>query len=160
MRLRLVPDEMVLYTDGSCWPNPGPGGWAVIREDNDHGALHYDPVAGGHEGQTTNNQMEGTAIIEAMRFSDGNPLHIFSDSMYWINTLTAYAPTWRRRGWTKNGGPIKNLEMVKEALALYEQGNVRLTHIRGHQGNPGNEAADAYADLMRREQEELMEATA
>lgn len=155
VRLKLVKDEpipLTFYTDGSCHPNPGPGGWAVIEHKVTWGEDEYLPVAGGHELYTSNIKMEGTAIIEAMRMRAGEPVHIITDSLFWIDTLTTWAPAWRRNGWKKKDGIApRNLTMTKTALGLYEQGGVTFTHVRGHQGNPGNEAADRYALTMRQQ---------
>lgn len=133
----------VFYTDGSASPNPGPGGYAVVEGDK--------PVALGSEsGDTTNIRMEGSALIAAMQLADSEPCEIFTDSEFWINVITKWAPGWAAKGWRKSGGPIKNLELVQEAYQLYHTaGNVTLTWVRGHVGHEGNERADEWANKAR-----------
>ena len=129
------------YTDGSCSPNPGPGGFAVIKD--------MQPLIGGHEMNSTNIRMEGMALIAAMKDAGGQPCVIFTDSEFWINVITKWAPGWAGKGWTKKGGEIKNLEIVKEACELYAQSQATLTWVRGHEGDPGNELADEWANKAR-----------
>ena len=90
------------YTDGSASPNPGPGGFAVIRDLKPH-------ILGSEDGETTNIRMEGKALIAALRDANGAECTIYTDSEFWINVVTKWAPGWQARGWTKKGGEIKNL---------------------------------------------------
>ena len=129
------------YTDGSCSPNPGPGGFAVIRE--------MQPRIGGHELQSTNIRMEGMALIAAMKDSEGEECVIYTDSEFWINVITKWAPGWAAKEWKKKGGEIKNLEIVQEAYELYQNSAAVLTWVRGHEGDPGNEMADEWANAAR-----------
>ena len=87
------------YTDGSASPNPGPGGYAVIKELKPH-------IIGSEAGQTTNIRMEGKAILAAIKDAGDNHCEIFTDSEFWINVITKWAPGWEARGWKKSGGPI------------------------------------------------------
>lgn len=132
---------IIYYTDGSCSPNPGPGGFAVIKE--------MQPSIVGHELESTNIRMEGKALIAAMKDADGAECQIFTDSEFWINVITKWAPGWEAKGWTKKGGEIKNLEIVKEACELYQGSQAMLTWVRGHEGDPGNEMADQWANEAR-----------
>lgn len=129
------------YTDGSCTPNPGPGGFAVIKEMKPH-------ILGG-EDDSTNIRMEGKALIAAMDDAAGEPCEIYSDSEFWINVITKWSLTWERNGWKKKGGEIKNLEIVKEAVLLYRVSKARLIWVRGHNDDPGNELADEWANKAR-----------
>ena len=132
----------IFYTDGSASPNPGPGGFAVIENGK--------PVALGSEaGDTTNIRMEGSALIAAMKLADGEECTIYTDSEFWINVITRWAPNWAAKGWRKSGGPIKNLEMVQEAYELYGTSKATLTWVRGHVGHEGNELADEWANKAR-----------
>lgn len=132
----------IFYTDGSASPNPGPGGYAVIENNS--------PVAlGSEEGDTTNIRMEGRALIAAMKLSEGESSEIYTDSEFWINVISKWAPGWSARGWTKKGGEIKNLDLVKEAYDLYEKSQVTLIWVRGHVGDEGNELADVWANKAR-----------
>lgn len=133
---------MILYTDGSASPNPGPGGFAVVT-----GSLPV--VLGSEEGDTTNIRMEGLALCAAMEYSAGNPCEIHTDSEFWINVITKWAPGWRTKGWKKKGGEIKNLDIVQRALELYESNKAVLVWVRGHEGNNGNELADEWANRAR-----------
>ncbi len=129
------------YTDGSCSPNPGPGGFAVIRE--------MQPWIGGHELNSTNIRMEGKALIAALKDADGEEAEIYTDSEFWINVITKWAPGWAAKDWKKKGGEIKNLEIVQEAYELYQNSNAILTWVRGHEGDAGNEMADEWANAAR-----------
>ncbi len=131
----------VFYTDGSASPNPGPGGFAVIEDGQ--------PVAlGSEDGETTNIRMEGLALVAALELADGAPCQIHSDSEFWINVLTKWAPGWQAKGWTKKGG-IKNLDIVKPAYELYTNSRAELIWVRGHDGDEGNELADQWANRAR-----------
>ena len=131
----------IFYTDGSAEPNPGPGGWAVID------AASKSPVRTGQNPKTTNIRMEGTAIREAIKFAMelGEPVEIHTDSKFWINVLTKWAPTWSANGWHKKNNPIKNLDLVKKLYKLYTTYDVKLVWVKGHAGLELNELADHFA---------------
>ncbi len=130
------------YTDGSASPNPGPGGFAVIKDGRPH-------ILGSEEGDTTNIRMEGKALVAAMEDANGELAEIFTDSQFWINVITEWAPGWASKGWKKKGGEIKNLDIVQDAYELYQESNVTLTWVRGHEGDEGNELADEWANKAR-----------
>ena len=132
---------LTYYTDGSCSPNPGPGGFSVIK--------NMQPHIAGHELESTNIRMEGSALIAAMKDSAGEECQIYTDSEFWINVITKWAPGWAAKEWKKKGGEIKNLEIVKEAYTLYQKSKATLTWVRGHEGDPGNELADEWANIAR-----------
>lgn len=132
---------IVYYTDGSCSPNPGPGGFAVIKD--------MQPCFVGHDLNSTNIRMEGSALIAAMKDADGAECEIYTDSEFWINVITKWAPGWADKGWKKKGGEIKNLDLVQEAYELYQNSQAILTWVRGHEGDPGNELADEWANYAR-----------
>lgn len=134
-------EKPIYYTDGSCSPNPGPGGFAVIRD--------MKPVVLGSEKDSTNIRMEGQALIAAMSDAKAEPCTIYTDSEFWINVITKWAPGWEARGWTKKGGEIKNLDIVKEAYALHKHSKAELVWVRGHANDPGNELADEWANKAR-----------
>ena len=132
----------VFFTDGSASPNPGPGGYAVIENGR--------PVAlGSEDGQTTNIRMEGMALIAAMELAGDEPCEIHSDSEFWINVLTKWAPGWAAKDWRKKGGDIKNLDLVQQAYALYQSTQPKLVWVRGHVGHEQNELADEWANKAR-----------
>ncbi len=130
-----------LWTDGSASPNPGPGGYAVIEDGK--------PVALGRDKKTTNIRMEGSALIAAMDLAKDEDVEIHTDSEFWINVLTKWAPGWAAHDWRKSKGEIKNLDIVKEAYRKYQKGNTKLVWVRGHVGTEMNELADAWANKAR-----------
>lgn len=133
----------IFYTDGSCSPNPGPGGWAVIEDSK--------PVATGSEPDSTNIRMEARALIAAMKLADGKPCKIHTDSEFWINVITKWAPGWKAKGWKKSSkGEIQNLDLVQEALEVYEAGQVELIWVKAHVGHDQNELADEWANKARK----------
>lgn len=132
---------LIYYTDGSASPNPGPGGYAVI--------LNGAPVALGREANSTNIRMEAQALMAAYKVAKPGD-KILTDSEFWVNVLTKWAPTWQKNGWRKKTGEIKNLELVQELYSLYcNKPNVILEWTRGHIGTDGNEAADIWANKAR-----------
>jgi len=130
------------YTDGSASPNPGPGGFAVIKNGKPH-------VLGSEDGSTTNIRMEGKAIIAALEDAAGEHAEIFTDSEFWINVITKWAPGWEVRGWSKKGGEIKNLDIVQKVYPLFKESKATLNWVRGHEGDEGNELADIWANKAR-----------
>ena len=137
----------ILWTDGSAHPNPGPGGFAVLEEYTERQT--YKPVVLGREEQSSNIRMEGKALIAAMKYAKGEECVINTDSEFWVNVLTKWAPGWEKNDWKKRSGEIKNLELVQEAYELYKQGNTKLKWTRGHVGTALNEAADEWAKRAR-----------
>jgi ribonuclease HI len=135
---------LTYHTDGSASPNPGPGGFAVVANGK--------PVALGGEPSgdiTTNIRMEGFALIAAMKLAAGEPCEIYTDSEFWINVITKWGPTWQANGWRKKSGDIKNLDIVQEALPLYQQSKAKLIWVRGHNNDVDNELADEWANKAR-----------
>lgn len=135
----------ILWTDGSASPNPGPGGYAVIEELNSQAK----PVCLGKEALSTNIRMEGLAMIAAIEYAGVEGCEIHSDSEFWINVLTKWAPGWEARGWKKSKGEIMNLEIVQKLYNLYQKYPVRLVWVRGHAGTELNELADKFANRAR-----------
>ena len=135
---------IIYYTDGSCEPNPGTGGFAVIKDMKSH-------ILGG-EDETTNIRMEGLAIIAAIKDAKSEHCEIFTDSEFWINVITKWSIPWEANGWKKKGGEIKNLDIVQEVVPLYRASKATLIWVRGHNNDPGNELADEYANKARQQQ--------
>ena len=133
----------IYYTDGSASPNPGPGGFAVIKDLKPH-------ILGAEKGETTNIRMEGLALVAALRDASGRPCVIYTDSEFWINVVTKWAPGWQAKGWVKKGGEIKNLDIVQELFQLYITSQADLRWVRGHEGDEGNELADEWANKARK----------
>ena len=131
----------ILYTDGSASPNPGPGGFAVIENGQ--------PIALGAEEKSTNIRMEGLALKRALEILGDETAEIRTDSEFWINVLTKWAPGWRAKGWKKSKGEIANLDIVQPLLALFEESNAKLVWLKGHDGEEFNEMADEWANRAR-----------
>ena len=136
----------ILWTDGSASPNPGPGGFAVLEIINGKA----QPVVLGREAKSSNIRMEGLAMIAGIKYAGEEGCEIHSDSEFWINVLTKWAPTWQVNGWKKKTGPIKNLEIVQELYELYCKYPVKLIWVRGHVGTEYNELADEWANKARK----------
>jgi len=134
-----------VFTDGSCFVNPGPGGWGVVQVRDDV-ILHQ---LSGVDSQTTNNRMELTAMIAGLRLINSDEhIAIYSDSQLVVNTLTIWARGWQARGWRRKTGEIANLDLVQEAYNLaLDRPSVEIKWIRAHQGSKWNEYADALASL-------------
>lgn len=141
---------LTYYTDGSASPNPGPGGFAVIL-DKQPAVLGSEPDPAKRK-MTTNIRMEGYAIMAALKHADGRPCEIYTDSEFWINVITKWSLAWEKNGWTKKGGEIKNLDIVREVCPLYRQSRAKLIWVRGHNNDEGNELADKWANEARKRQ--------
>ena len=132
-----------VFTDGSCEGNPGPGGYGWVWVED--GAI----VDSGHgyEPRMTNNRMELSAAIAALRTVPRDAeLSMYSDSRLCVDTLNEWAAGWEKRGWKRKTGPIANLELVKEAYALARaHPKVAIRWIKAHDGSLWNEYADALA---------------
>ena len=132
-----------IYTDGACRGNPGPGGWGVVLIANQKcRTLH------GGDPETTNNRMELTAAIEALNaLKGGQRVVLHTDSKYVMDGINEWLPNWKKRGWkTAAKKPVKNKDLwqaLDEAVARHE---IDWHWVRGHDGNPGNEEADALAN--------------
>ena len=135
-----------LWTDGSAVPNPGPGGFAVILEQEDGTGK---PVILGREAESSNIRMEGLAIIAAIKGAKGRPCEIHTDSEFWINVMTKWMGGWAKNGWKKKRGEIKNLDIVKKLYEVYDPERVKLVWTRGHVGTELNEMADEWANKAR-----------
>ncbi|MEE7455688.1 ribonuclease HI [Methylorubrum populi] len=137
----------IVYADGGCDPNPGPGGWgAVIQDPAGTIELH------GGERATTNNRMELTAAIRALEhFPEGAQIEMRCDSQYVVKSVTEWMRGWKARGWRTATGPVKNIDLMQRLDALASARDVRWTWVRGHAGEAGNERADRLATLGRRE---------
>jgi len=136
-------ERVVLYTDGACKGNPGPGGWGVLLEWGDH----RKELCGG-ESETTNNRMEITAVIEGLRaLSRPCQVLVVTDSVYVKDGVTKWMAGWKRNGWrTAAKKPVKNRdlwEVLDEELSSH---TVDWEWVKGHAGHPGNERADELAN--------------
>jgi ribonuclease HI len=135
--------EVVIYTDGACKGNPGPGGWGAWLASGGH-----EKELWGGERQTTNNRMELTAVIEALASLKRRcNVTIYTDSEYVRNGITSWIHNWKLRGWkTADKKPVKNEELWRRLDELAQQHVVTWRWVKGHAGDPGNERADALAN--------------
>jgi len=131
-----------IFADGACSGNPGPGGWgAILRYDgNEKEIFGYDPA-------TTNNRMELTAVIEALRSLKREvAARVHTDSQYVQKGMTEWIHGWKRRGWkTADKSPVKNEDLWRVLDALAAQHRIEWLWVKGHAGHPENERADELA---------------
>ena len=135
-------NEVVIYTDGSCSGNPGPGGWAAIVDK----AGERREITGG-EPQTTNNRMELMAVIKALASLDEpSTVRVVTDSQYVAKGMKSWLHGWRRKGWkTASGAPVKNRDLWEELDRLASPHRMSWEWVKGHDGHPENERADTLA---------------
>jgi ribonuclease HI len=143
MTIPVLRPNVVIYSDGACKGNPGPGGWGAWLQSGEHGKELW-----GGEPATTNNRMELTAVIEALaslkRTCD---IQVYTDSEYVKNGITTWIHGWKRRGWkTADGKPVKNVELWQRLEALAKLHHIEWHWVKGHAGHPGNEKADELAN--------------
>ena len=135
--------HIVIYTDGACKGNPGPGGWgAVLRSGSHEKQIH------GGEKHTTNNRMEISAVIFALRsLKQRSTVELWTDSQYVQKGVTEWLEGWKKRGWrTASKNPVKNADLWQELDALLPDHDISWHWVRGHNGHPGNELADQLAN--------------
>tara|TARA_B100000424_G_scaffold172955_1_gene133350 strand:+ start:14 stop:445 length:432 start_codon:yes stop_codon:yes gene_type:complete len=134
-----------VYTDGACRGNPGPGGWGVYIQLNDEEKDLY-----GGNPETTNNQMEMQAALEALKYlKDKNDvIELYTDSNYLRQGITEWIHKWKLNNWrTAAKKPVANRDLWIEISDLNEKMNVHWNWVKGHAGDPGNERADQLANL-------------
>lgn len=138
---------IVIWADGSCPENPGPGGWAFVCVNGEEVVAE---ISGG-EPEATNNTMELTAVIEAIYFMEREftfvqKFRVVSDSQYVVNGVNKWMANWKRRKWRKKGG-IKNLELWKVLDQIVDPNRMEFVWVKGHDGITHNERADALAGI-------------
>ena len=137
--------EVAIYTDGACSGNPGPGGWGAILIYGNH----RKELSGGHK-NTTNNRMELTAIIEALKhLKEPCKVKVYSDSAYVVNCFKqGWIDNWQRNGWLNSKKePVENQELWKELLHLMQIHQVEYEKVKGH----GNDVLNNHCDFLARE---------
>lgn len=140
-----MPKQVEIYTDGACSGNPGPGGWGAILIYGQHRR-----ELSGFEPSTTNNRMELTAAIEALRaLREACQVRLYSDSAYLVNAFQqGWLDRWQKNGWRKaNKDPVENQDLWAELLALLRTHRVQWLKVRGHSGHEYNERCDQLARL-------------
>lgn len=140
-------NKIIIYTDGACKGNPGPGGWGAILRS----AGHVEKELFGGELFTTNNRMEMTAVIEALSaLKRPCDVALYIDSKYVLQGMTEWLPGWKAKGWkTAAKQPVKNVDLWQKLDALVNTGGhtIEWCWVKGHAGDPGNERADALANM-------------
>ena len=135
--------QVIIYTDGACRGNPGPGGWgALIRFDS------VEKEIFGGQANTTNNQMELSAAIEGLSIlTEPCNVEIFTDSKYVMDGITQWIQNWKKNNWrTAAKKDVKNKELWQKLDQLITQHQVQWHWVKGHSGDAGNEAADLLAN--------------
>jgi len=141
--------QIEIYTDGACSGNPGPGGWGAILLYKDH-----EKKISGHKKETTNNQMEITAVIEALKcLKKPSQLKLYTDSKYVMDGITKWIFNWKKNNWrTANKKPVKNYELWQELDQESNKHEIEWIWVKGHSGDTYNEIVD---ELARSEVEKL-----
>jgi ribonuclease HI len=136
-------ERVVIYTDGACRGNPGPGGWGAVLQFKDKTREIY-----GGEQQTTNNRMELMAAIMALEtLSRACKVKLNTDSKYVLQGITEWMTNWKARGWkTAAKKPVKNEDLWRRLDSAIERHEIQWQWVKGHSGNAGNEFADSLAN--------------
>ncbi|WP_018411331.1 ribonuclease HI [Methyloversatilis thermotolerans] len=135
-------DEVIIYTDGACSGNPGPGGWGALLMSGPH-----EKELSGGERSTTNNRMELMAVIEALKTLK-KPVRavVYTDSQYVQKGISEWIHGWKRKGWkTAGGDPVKNVDLWQALDAEARLHQVEWRWVKGHAGHPENERVDRLA---------------
>ncbi len=140
----MTQTTLEIWTDGACKGNPGPGGWGAYMVFGRHTRELYSG-----ENPTTNNRMELQAVISALgKVNRPVPIIIHTDSSYVKNGITTWIHNWRRNHWkTSDKKPVKNADLWQTLDELTQQFEIEWRWVKGHAGDPGNEKADALANL-------------
>ena len=141
--------SIVIYTDGACLGNPGPGGWGALLRYRD-----IERELSGGEPQTTNNRMELMAAIVALEtLTEPCRIDLHTDSQYVRQGITEWLRNWVRRGWkTASGGAVKNQDLWQRLQLATQRHTVEWHWVKGHSGHPENERVDALATAAARAQ--------
>jgi ribonuclease HI len=144
-------NRIEIYTDGSSLGNPGPGGWGVLIMKNEGLRIKNGIELGGYEKNTTNNRMELTGAIEALKYlmkSDFTTCVIYTDSAYVLGGITSWVKNWEKNGWrTANKKPVLNKELWQELVTLARKLGDKISwqKVKGHSGHIHNDRADKIA---------------
>ena len=136
--------RVVIYTDGACRGNPGPGGWAALLRFKEN-----EKVLSGAEQETTNNRMELMAAIAALEaLKRSCEVQLTTDSEYVRQGVTRWINGWKRNGWrTSQKKPVKNRDLWERLDSALGGHEIEWCWVKGHSGDPGNERADLEANL-------------
>ena len=137
-----MSEKIIVYTDGACSGNPGPGGWgALVINGDERTELH------GGDKNTTNNQMELTAVIKALEFvGEAKNIDLWTDSQYVKNGITEWIVSWKKNGWKNSQKKaVKNKELWIKLDELNESKSISWNWVKGHNGHVENERVDELA---------------
>ena len=139
-----MTDAVIIYTDGACRGNPGPGGWGAILNYKGKIKELY-----GAEKHTTNNRMELMAAIQALEtLTRPCSVQLNSDSIYVLKGITDWMPNWKKRGWkTAARTPVKNEDLWRRLDAAIAKHRIEWKWVKGHSGDTGNDRADVLANI-------------
>ena len=138
--------KLVIYTDGSCDKNPGPGGWAALIRQGDQ-----EKVLSGFAADTTNNRMELTAALKALRSLDeGHNIVLYTDSEYLQRGISEWMPIWRAKNWKRKGGKLANVDLWKALDKAIDRHSIDWQWVKGHAGNRFNQRVDRLANMAMR----------
>ena len=133
--------EVLIYTDGACDPNPGPGGWAALLLSG----RHRKEIVGS-EKFTTNNRMELMAALKALEtLTEPHQVSLFTDSQYLHLGITEWMPTWIKRGWRRKSGRLANVEVWQALQQEIQKHQIDWNWVKGHAGDPLNERVNWLA---------------
>jgi len=135
--------KIIIYTDGGCRGNPGPGGWGALLRCGEH-----RKEMKGHAEDTTNNRMELMAAIESLAsLKNRSEVELYTDSVYVRDGIGKWMQNWKKNNWrTANRKPVKNQDLWQLLDKYNGEHQVNWHWVKGHSGDPGNEAADALAN--------------
>ena len=138
--------QVTIYTDGACDPNPGPGGWAALLRSGEH-----VKEISGNASNTTNNRMELTAAIQALRsLRQPCQVDLFTDSEYLKRGITEWLPGWRSRGWRRKDGELANADLWQDLDKAMQSHEIHWHWVRGHAADRDNQRVDRLARMAIR----------
>ena len=132
-----------IFTDGACSGNPGPGGWGALLRHKE-----TEKELSGGEAETTNNRMELTAVIEALRaLKTACDITLYTDSRYVMDGVTKWLPNWKKNNWktANKKSPVKNIDLWQTLDELLGKHQIQWIWVKGHAGHPENERVDTLA---------------
>ncbi len=141
-------EKVIIYTDGSCDKNPGPGGWAaIINADGE------EIILTGFEVDSTNNRMELSAALKAIQhLKNKSAITLFTDSKYLKRGISEWMPNWRAKNWKRKGGKLANVDLWKALDKAIKRHDIDWQWVKGHAGNRKNQRVDRLAKMAMRNQ--------
>jgi ribonuclease HI len=138
-----MSNTVIIYTDGACKGNPGPGGWGAYLKYHSHEKELF-----GGEAETTNNRMELMAAIQALEVLNRTcQIRLHTDSKYLLQGMTEWMANWKKKGWkTAANKPVKNEDLWRKLDEAIQSHRIEWVWVKGHNGDPGNERADSLAN--------------